>query len=110
MAVSTLPTRIQYAISISSASMKKTKMTLSPTEFSLAPISLSRHRLVLVYSGHGRRRYRPRRGYGQPQGSRTAHQGDSEPHALAGYDRWREPPRPTHTPFYGARHDRSRIP
>jgi hypothetical protein len=59
MAVSTLPTRIQYAISISSASMKKTKMTLSPTVCSLAPVSLSRHRLVLVYLSHGRRRHHP---------------------------------------------------
>ena len=54
--------------------------------------------------------HRPRRGYGQPQGSRAAYKGNPEPHALAGHDRWRESPRPPHAPFYGARHDRSRIP
>src|SRR5215217_150860 len=59
---------------------------------------------------YSRRRHRPRRGDGQPQGGWTAHQGDSEPHALAGHDRWREPPRPTHAPLYGARHDRGRVP
>ena len=42
-----------------------------------------------VYFVHGRRRHRPRRGDGQPQGSRTAHQGNPEPHALTGYDRRR---------------------
>src|SRR5215208_4934990 len=46
----------------------------------------------------------------KPQGSRTAHKGNPEPHALAGYARWREPPRPPLAPFYGARHDRSGIP
>ena len=29
---------------------------------------------------------------------------------LTGYDRWREPPRPSYAPFYGTRHDRSCIP
>src|SRR5215208_8140757 len=47
---------------------------------------------------------------GQPQGRRAAHQGDSEPHALLGHDRWRELPRPPYAPFYGARHDRSCVP
>src|SRR5215212_5253312 len=65
---------------------------------------------LLVYFAHGRRRHRPRRGNGQLQGSRAAHQSDPEPHALAGYDRWREPPRPSYAPFYSACHDRSRIP
>jgi hypothetical protein len=72
------------------------------------------HRVIggclLVYFEHGRRRHRPRRGDGQPQGSRTAHKGNPEPHALTGHDRWRELPRPSYTPFYGARYDRSRIP
>src|SRR5215203_2269226 len=40
---------------------------------------------------------------------RAAHQGDPEPHALTGHDRWREPPRPPYAPVYGARHDRSCI-
>src|SRR5215211_2135944 len=65
---------------------------------------------LLVYFCHGRRRYRARRGDGVPQGSRATHQSDSEPDALAGHDRWRELPRPSYAPLYGARHDRSRIP
>src|SRR5919112_3661578 len=46
----------------------------------------------------------------KPQGSQAAHQGNPEPHVLAGYDRWRELPRPPHAPLYGARHDCSGIP
>jgi hypothetical protein len=62
-----------------------------------------------VYFGHGRRSHCPRRGDGQPQGSRAAYQGDPGPHALARHDRGREPPRPSHAPLYGASHDRSCI-